>query len=129
MMYAVTVDPLNAIFFLAERPEGGGWSVQEGVGLDVPSNLAEWPEGAERPEQILCESTSHPNHYKMFKYKKDINPAEYRPTGRHFGGIFSQPGWERFMKTLPAALATQEVPDNEPPGATEESVNAVKRRR
>jgi len=128
MLYAVTVEPLDAIFFLAERPEGVSWKVQEGVWLDIPSNYDTWADGSARPEQILCTTVSDPNHYKMFKYMKDIDPAEFRLTGRHFGGVYSKSSWERFVKNLPAALAVQDVPDREPPGATDEAVDAIKRR-
>jgi hypothetical protein len=37
-MYAVTIEPLNAIVFLAVPPGDGPWSVVEGVELDLPSN-------------------------------------------------------------------------------------------
>jgi hypothetical protein len=129
MIYAVTIEPLNTTFFLAERPEGDRWTVQEGVSLDITSNYFEWPEGVESHEQILCTSVSDPNHYKVIKYKKDIDPADYRPTGRNFGGVYSKATWERFLKSLPAALATQDVPDSEPPGATDKAVIAVKQNR
>ncbi len=121
MIYAVTVEPLNSIFFLAEAPEGDGWDVQEGVSLDIPSNYDAWPEGAECPEQVLCTSTSDPKHYKLFKYAKDIDRGEFRPTGRNFGGVYSHSSWERFVKHLPATLAVLEIPDSVPAGTSAES--------
>jgi hypothetical protein len=36
MLYAVTIDPLNAIFFVSERPDGDQWELLEGVSLDAP---------------------------------------------------------------------------------------------
>jgi hypothetical protein len=128
MLYAVTIDPLNAIFFLGERPEESAWHVQEGVELDLPFNYDTWPDGEKPPEQVLCTSLSEPSHYRMFKYKRDVDLSEYRPTLKHFGGIYSKSTWLRFMKNLPAALAVQGVPDQEPPGATEEAVKLIKQR-
>ena len=128
MLYAVTIEPLNAVFFVSERPDANGWKVQEGVELDIPFNYDTWPDGAEPPEQILCTSVLDPNHYRMFKYSKNIDPTEFLLTGRHFGGIYSKSTWSRFMENLPAALAVQDVPDTEPPGATDRAVAAIKRR-
>jgi hypothetical protein len=128
MLYAVTIEPLNAVFFVSEKPLGAGWDVQDGVGLDVPSNFDAWPEGAKRPEQILCAAVSDPLHYKIFKHSSDIDLSEYRPTGKHFGGVYSRSSWARFFEHLPAALDVVNVPDREPPGATDEAVAAIKQR-
>jgi hypothetical protein len=128
MLYAVTIDPLKAIFFLDERPEEDSWQVQEGVKLDLPFNYATWPDGEDPPEQVLCTSISEPNHYRMFKYKRDIDLSEFRPTLKHFGGVYSSSTWARFMKNLPAGLAVQDVADRESPGATERAVNSIKQR-
>lgn len=129
MLYAVTVEPLNSIFFFAERPEEGPWTIEEDVKLDIPSNYAEWPEGSERPSQILCTSTTDPKYYTLFKYQKDIDPEEFRPTGKNFGGVFSKSSWERFVKSLMAAMPTLMIDDNdEPPGATEATISALKRK-
>jgi hypothetical protein len=128
MLYAVTIDPLEAIFFLGEPPEQNCWQVQEGVELDLPFNFGTWPEGEEPPEQVLCTSISEPNHYKMFKYKRDINLSEFKPTLMQFGGIYSRSTWARLMKNLPAALAVHNVPDRETPGATERAVKLIKQK-
>ncbi len=128
MMYAVTIEPLVAIFFVSDQPQGEGWQVQEGVGLDVPSNYDTWPEGEKQPEQVLCASISNPLNYKLFKYSEDIDTAEFQPTGKHFGGVYSRPSWTRFVKNLPAVLAVVDVPDRERPGATDEAVAAIKQR-
>jgi hypothetical protein len=126
MLYAVTIDPLEAVFFLGERPEETCWQVQEGVQLDLPFNYDTWPEGEEHPEHVLCTSISEPTHYKMFKYKRDIDFSEYRPALKHFGGVYSKSTWARFIKNLPGALAVQDVPERETPGATENAVNSIK---
>jgi len=128
VLYAVTIDPLRAVFFLDERPDENGWQVQEGVQLDLPFNYDSWPEGEERPEQVLCTSIAEPNHYRMFKYRRDIDTAEFRPALKHFGGIYSRSTWARFVKNLPTGLIDRDRPDREPPGATDEAVNAIKRK-
>jgi hypothetical protein len=38
VLYAVTNEPLRAVFFLDERPEENSWQVEEGVELDFPFN-------------------------------------------------------------------------------------------
>jgi hypothetical protein len=128
MLHAVIMGPFNAIFFVSERPDANEWEVQEGVSLDIPFNYDTRPDGEEAPEQILCRSVSDSKHYKMFKYSRDIDPTEFQPTGKHFGGIYSRSTWSRFMSNLPGALAVQKVPDTEPPGATDEAVSAIRRR-
>jgi hypothetical protein len=126
MLYAVAIEPLNAVFFLGERPAGADWNVRDGVWLDVPANYDAWPEGAECPEQVLCVLNSDPKHYKIFKYYKDVNEEEFRPTGRRFGGVYSRSTWERFVKTLPATLEFLRIPDGEPQDAAHDTVNGVK---
>ena len=54
---------------------------------------------------------------------------EYQPTGKHFGGVYSRSTWARFVEHLPAALDVVNVPDREPPGATDEAVAAIKQRK
>jgi hypothetical protein len=125
-MYAVTVEPLNAVVFLAEPPSGDSWKVQDGVWLDIPSNYDSWPDGAESPEQVLCVSTSNPKHYKVFKYYKDVNEAEFRPTGKRFGGVYSRTTWERFVKNMPATLAVLGVLAGESPPAIDDTVGVSK---
>ena len=35
MLYAVTIDPLNGIYFVYDRPDDNPWEVEEGVELDI----------------------------------------------------------------------------------------------
>ncbi len=128
MLYAVTIEPLRAIYFLDTKPEENRWKVQEGVELDIPFNYDTWPDGEESPEQILCTSVENPLHYKLFKYRRDINPAEFQPTGKNFGGIYSRSTWARLTRSLAASTAVEDVPDTEPPGATDEAIALINRR-
>ena len=128
MLYAVTIESLNAIFFVSERPDGNEWQVQQEVSIDVPANYAAHPKGAGQPEQVLCRSTVERNHYKVFNHLTDVDPAEFQPAGRHFGGVFSKSSWDRFVNEVPDALRMLDVSVDEPPGATEEAVATIKRR-
>ena len=98
-MYAVTVEPLYMAVFLTERPEDGPWKVEDDVDLDRPSDLNLWPRGADRPEVVLCRSTSDKKHYKVFKYSKDIDRSKFEPTGNNLLGVYySKTDWERLRK-------------------------------
>jgi hypothetical protein len=125
-MYAVTIGPLHAMVFLSEPPENGHWEVQEGVQIDIPANYSDRPEEADAPEQILCVSIFEPKRYKVFRSPRDIDPAEFRETGMNFGGVFSRTAWERFAKSLSATLAEADAVDDEPPGANDAAVRAIK---
>jgi hypothetical protein len=128
MLYAVTIEPLNAIFFLAELPSADPWEVQEGVEIDIPPNYVTRSHSLEPLEQILCVSISDPNHYRIYKRKNDIDLREFRPTGKHFGGTYSKSAWARFMKNLPGSLEFQDFPEDEPPGATDEAIDLILRK-
>jgi len=125
-MYALTIGPLQTMVFLSEPPENDHWEVQDGVQIDIPANYSDRPEGADVPEQILCVSTFEPKRYKVFKSSRDIDPAEFQQTGMSFGGVFSRTAWERFAKSLPATLAEPDPAEEEPPGATDAAVQAIK---
>ena len=125
-MYAVTIEPLNSVVFLAEHPGEGPWEIQEDVGIDVPANYALRPEGAAPPDSVLAVSTADPRLYKVFRYRREAAPAGYQPTGKNFGGVFSRPAWEHFVTSLLEALANQAGDEDEPPGATDAALRALK---
>jgi hypothetical protein len=128
MLYAVTIEPLNTICFVSERPEENEWEVQEGVSLDAaPLYGPRTPDRAPLDE-ILCVSASDPKYFKVYRDPRDIDPAQFRPMGRRYGGIFSKPTWERFAKHITPTLAALDVSVDEPPGATEQAVAAIKQR-
>ncbi len=77
-------------------------------------SMAPGPRNGGRSKQILCVSSSDPTYYKLFRNRRDIDPDQFRSTGRHYGGLFSKPSWERFAREAPAALAILEIPDDEP---------------
>jgi hypothetical protein len=128
VLYAVTIEPFHTTFFVSERPDDNEWEVQEGVSLDLSPIYGTWTPNLGPLRQVLCVSISDPKDYKIFLNGNDINPTEYRPTGRDFGGLFSKSSWERFAKEVPAAIAFLELGDDEPVGPTEEVVTAIEGR-
>ncbi|HWE37455.1 MAG TPA: hypothetical protein VG406_12875 [Isosphaeraceae bacterium] len=123
-MYAVTVEPLNTIFFVSDRPEPGPWPVEEGVGLDYAPNIPWWRRGGRMPEQVVCASTTNPKYYKVFRYLMEVDTNEFSPTGRSFGGIFAKETWDRFAVKLAESLAAEDAPGDDP---TAELVRGVMR--
>jgi hypothetical protein len=69
--------------------------------------------GARQPETLLCQSSEDPKHYKLFKYRNEIEGSEWQDVGLDFGGTFSKDSWERFAAKLPAIRALQAIPDDE----------------
>ena len=65
MLYAVTIEPLNAIFFVSDRPDDNQWEVQEGVELDIIPLYGTWTPDLGPLHQTLCVSTSDPKHFKV----------------------------------------------------------------
>ena len=116
-MYAVTIEPLNAVLFLGDRPEGKDWEVQDDVELDLDPNYALWPAGTDAPEQVLCVSTSDPKLYTVYRYAREVDREKYLPTGRNFGGVFSRSAWERFRKVLAKSIENGTIPGDDPSDA------------
>jgi hypothetical protein len=126
MLYAITIEPLNAMYFVYERPDDNPWEVLEGVELDINPLFGTWTPDLGPLHQTLCVSTSDPKYYKVFQHSKDIGIDEFRPTGRHFGGLFSKATWERFEKTATRMIAALRW-DDEPLGEAEEALAAIER--
>jgi hypothetical protein len=115
-MYCSVRTPFTqAVFFLNEIPENpdGSLEIEEGAWVEVPMNVAAWPEGARRPESVLCRSTEDPKHYKIYKYRNEIEGTEWEETGLNFGGTFSKDSWEDFARRLGAVRALHTVPDHD----------------
>jgi hypothetical protein len=126
MLYAVTIEPLNAIYFVSDRPDECPWEVQEGVELELTPIYGTWTPDLGPLRQILCVSNSDPKYYRVLTNPKDIGPLGLRPTGRRFGGLFPKAAWERFAKRAPSALAILAIGDDEPAEPAEEVVTAMK---
>ena len=126
MLYAVTIEPLNAIYFVSDRPDVCPWEVQEGVELELDPIYGTWTPDLGPLRQILCVSNSDPKYYRVLTNPRDIGPLGLRPTGRDFGGLFPKAAWERFAKEAPAALAILAIGDEEPAQTAEEVVTAIR---
>jgi hypothetical protein len=127
MLYAITIEPLNVISFVYDRPDDNPWEVEEGVELDIYPLYGAWTPDRGPLRQTLGVAISDPKHYRVFLHSKDIGLDEYRPTGRRFGGLFSKAAWERFAKTAPGIIAALCTKDDEPLGDAEEAVAASER--
>jgi hypothetical protein len=113
MTCAVRVPDIDSVYFLTEPPDDiQGLDVEEGAWIDIPPNVHAWPQGVEAPEQILCRSGSDPRHYKLFKYRDEVDGDEWEPAGL-FGGTFSKESWTRFALGLDSIGALHAIPDEE----------------
>ena len=128
MLYAVTIEPLNAIYFVSDHPDECAWEVQEGVEFQLTPIFGTWTPDLGPLRQILCVSNSDPKYYRVLTNPRDRDLASLglRPTGRDFGGLFPKAAWERFAKRAPSALAILAIGDPEPAPAAEEVVTAMK---
>jgi len=62
------------------RREGYRGQVAEGVSLDYDMEAVHaWPDGHERPEACVGQAPDNPNHYKVFRYGRDLREAGYQP--------------------------------------------------
>lgn len=70
----------TSLVFTVEDPQKAGYkgSVIEGVKLDYDIfAVHEWADGAPRPEACVGRDPDNPKHYKVFKYKSDLQNAKY----------------------------------------------------
>jgi hypothetical protein len=125
MLYAVTIDQLNAIFFVSDRPDDNEWEVEEDVSLEIGPLYGTWTPDLGPLHQTLCVSTSDPKYFRVILHSKDIRHDGLRPTGRDFGGLFPKSAWERFAKAAPAGIALLAIGDDQPVGAMEEVIDAL----
>ena len=49
----------------------------EGVNLEYSFAVHEWPHGTERPDAALGRDPNNLNHYRVFKYHRDRQAANY----------------------------------------------------
>ncbi len=112
MVHAVRVPAYDTICFVMGEPvTKPGWTVEPGAWVEVPINVNAWPVDMPRPEQVLCRSVEDEKHYKIFKYRDEVEPDEWTETGLTFGGTFSTTSWKQFAETLPS-IQPPLPPDN-----------------
>jgi hypothetical protein len=109
MLHAVSMKPANTTVFLTDRPDylPPGWELVEDVQLSVEPNLSLWPEGADRPQARLCISIDDPKDFRVFKYEREIDRSQFKPTGLSYGGVYGYPSqsWDLLLKFHEEALA------------------------
>ena len=76
MLYAVTIEPLNIIFFVYDRPDDNPWEVEEGVELDIYPLFGTWTPDREPLHQTLCVSISDPKYYRVFHHIQGHRQSE-----------------------------------------------------
>jgi hypothetical protein len=126
MLYAITIEPLNGIYFVYDRPDDNPWEIEEGVELDIYPLYGAWTPDLGPLLQTLCVSKSDPKYFRVYLHSKDIGIDEFHPTGRRFGGLFSKAAWERYAKRAPSLIAAL-CTDDEPLGDSDEAVAAIER--
>jgi hypothetical protein len=125
MLYSVTIEPLNAVYFVSDRPDDNPWDVEEGVELEIDPLYGTWTPDLGPLHQTLSVSISNPKYFRVFLHSRDPGIKEYRPTGRHFAGFFSKAAWERIAKSAPGIIAALCTGDDEPLGNAQEAVAAT----
>jgi hypothetical protein len=125
MLYAITIEPLNAVYFVTDRPDDNPWEVLEGVELDVNPLFGTWTPDRGPLHQTLCVSTSDPQYFKVFQHAEDIGVKGFRPTGRRFGGLYSKATWERIMRHAPGIIAALCIEDDEPSADIEQAFATI----
>ena len=111
---SVVIPGLKALYFLTELPrDPKGLEIDRGAWIDIPSNVHAWPEGVKQPEQVLCRSSEDPKHYKLYKYRREIEGTDWEDTGLLFGGTFTAESWDRFAKRMASILAIHALADEE----------------
>jgi hypothetical protein len=86
------------LVFLGEDPRKDGYagSVIEGVTLDYDMEAVHsWSEGQARPEACVGRAMEHPKHYKIFRYRKDLQAAGYEPVS---GTLSLFGSWSDYLK-------------------------------
>jgi hypothetical protein len=71
----------NVIFTLEDpRKSGYQGNVEEGVTLDYDMEAVHsWSDGSPRPDACLGRAPDDPKHYKVFKYRSELQSAGYEP--------------------------------------------------
>jgi hypothetical protein len=94
---AVQIPGMGSVYFLTELPtDTDGLEIELGAWIDIAPNVYAMPPGTKPPEQVLCRSTEDPKHYKLYRYRREIEGTDYEETGLMFGGTFTAESWERF---------------------------------
>jgi hypothetical protein len=91
--------PKRGIFvaFLCDpREDGYTGELIEGVKLDIPPGLHDWPEGADRPNPVMGVSSVDPKHYKGFKSRAEMEAAGFTFVGPPATAVDT---WKSYLRT------------------------------
>ena len=86
------------LVFTWEDPRKAGYQAKviEGAILDYDMQAVHsWPDGSEMPEVCVGRAPDNPNHYKVFKYRSELQSARFQPvpgTALPFGS------WRDYVK-------------------------------
>jgi len=75
-------DGATYLVFTWKNPEKDGYAGQviEGVDLDYDMEAVHsWPDGDDSPEACVGRANDNPKRYKVFKYRRELQPAGYQP--------------------------------------------------
>jgi hypothetical protein len=99
------------LVFLWEDPSKDGYkgNVTEGVTLDYDMAVHAWPDGQPAPEVCVGRAPDDPTHYKVFKYRRDLQAAGYLPVE---GKAIVVRSWLDYLRRRPAPPQTDQI-DNE----------------
>jgi hypothetical protein len=113
MTCAVKVPSLHSIFFLTEPPEDReDFEIEEGAWIEVPMNHLLSTEDSPPHDPVLCRSREDHQHYKIFKYRDQVDETIWEDTSLDFGGTFSKASWARFAALFPRIRALQAITDD-----------------
>ncbi len=125
MLYGVMAPDSMVMYFVAERPDEPGLIIEDDVRVEPLDFMTGslWPEGAPRPEQVLCRSKADPKFYKQFQYRADFDPAEFEETGMAYGGTYSLERYREVRGRVARWDATKKALDALPtdPNETDEA--------
>lgn len=89
---------ITNLVFVYEDPRRAGYkgSIEEGVRLDYDMDaIHDWPDGEDPPEVCVGRSRTDPKEYKVFKYRREVEPAGYEYV---HGSPFRIGSWNMYLK-------------------------------
>jgi hypothetical protein len=127
----VKIHGLNALYYVIEVPEkSDDWDIVEGGTVEVPPDIADWPNGTKRPPpRTLAVCKADPKRYKLFKYPEQVEPEGFEPTGLNYGGAYSPWQWKRLVELIPSMRAFESIKGNDHPGAMDQAMSYIREAR
>ncbi len=127
----VKIKGLKFLYNLMELPEDPEVcqeleTVEEGAWITAPPDIADWPEGADRPVvPTLGQSLADKKVYRLFKHETELEPAGFKPVRMTYGGVYSREQWSQLVKAIPRMRAFAAIPAD-PPEVTEAAWRSIR---